>query len=225
MNDEEASISVIIPAFNAAAFIEACIKSVLRQTLSPLEILVVDDGSTDQTAELASVCEGVKLIKQPNAGPASARNAGIAAAQGDYLAFLDADDLMPPTRLQLQSNWLRLQPQFDAVVGLQRVFTDPAEMNRGAVSPGYVPSALLCRRDGFDRAGVFDERLRASEFIEWHQRAVAAGVQIGMAPKIVLHRRLHADSLSQQESVGGKDYVFMLKRMLDQQRSVGSKAA
>lgn len=93
--------SVVIPCYNAAAFVAETIRSALSQTLAPLEVIVVDDGSTDDSAAVAAACGPlVKVIRQANAGAAGARNAGVRAARGDWVAFLDADDLWLPERLE-----------------------------------------------------------------------------------------------------------------------------
>jgi glycosyltransferase involved in cell wall biosynthesis len=85
-------VSVVVPAYNAASTIRGCLESVRKQTIPDVEILVVDDGSEDETASIAAAVPGVRVMRQGNAGPASARNRGIAAASGEWIAFLDADD-------------------------------------------------------------------------------------------------------------------------------------
>ena len=101
------SISVVIPAFNAAEFLPAALDSVLRQTQSPLEILVIDDGSTDETGRLAASMGGVRCIHQPNFGVAVARNRGIEEAKGQFVAFLDSDDAWAPDKLAIQGVLVR----------------------------------------------------------------------------------------------------------------------
>ena len=109
--------SVVIPAFNSAATLVRAIESVRAQTWPAHEILVVDDGSTDATAEVAAGCDGVRLIRQKNSGVSVARNAGAAAATGDWLAFLDADDWYAPDRLRLHAEWIAADAAFDFLTG------------------------------------------------------------------------------------------------------------
>lgn len=110
--DESApSISVVIPCYNAAAFLRATIESILGQTQPVLEVIVVDDGSTDDSANIAeSFGPPVRVIRQPNQGESAARNRGIEAAGGDWVAFLDADDLWLPTKVELQAEAIRSAP-------------------------------------------------------------------------------------------------------------------
>lgn len=127
-----APISVVIPAYNAAAFLGDAIRSVQAQTLPVLEIIVVDDGSTDQTAAIASALH-VRVIRQEQRGTAAARNAGIRAAAGQWIAFLDADDLWEPEKIAYQYAMITLCP----AVGI--VSSDYATMENGQV---ITPSSL-----------------------------------------------------------------------------------
>ena len=105
------SISVVIPCHNAAAFLRATIASILGQTEPVLEVIVVDDGSTDDSARIAELFgPPVRVVRQPNQGESAARNRGIEAAAGDWVAFLDADDLWLPTKIELQSEAIRSAP-------------------------------------------------------------------------------------------------------------------
>lgn len=171
-------VSVIIPAFNAQAFLRATLESVLAQTYRDLEIIVVDDGSTDDTAALASAFANddarIRVITKVNGGVSSARNAGIAAARGDYFAFLDADDLWHPEKIAAQMDILlpggreryvaafSLHMRIDAAgrtAGKSRSwpfdeFSLPAHIVLRPVGNG---SSLIVRRDVAICAGGFDE--------------------------------------------------------------------
>ena len=121
---QEESISVVVPAYNAARTLPATIASIESRTVRPLEIIVVDDGSTDNTVEVAQAtgARNLRVISQANAGHAAARNTGIAAAQGRYVAFLDADDLWLPDKLALQLDEIRRNPDIRALqTGAARV--------------------------------------------------------------------------------------------------------
>ena len=99
-------ISVVIPAYNAARFLPRCLESVFAQTLKPLEVIVVDDGSTDNTAAVAEEL-GATVLRRPNGGPGAARNAGIQFASGEWIALLDADDLWAAEKLERQAACIR----------------------------------------------------------------------------------------------------------------------
>ena len=109
--------SVVIPAFNSAATLARAIESVRAQSWPAHEIIVVDDGSTDATAEIAAGFDGLRLIRQKNSGVSVARNAGAAAASGDWLAFLDADDWYAPDRIKLHAEWIAEGATLDCLTG------------------------------------------------------------------------------------------------------------
>jgi glycosyltransferase involved in cell wall biosynthesis len=147
------SYSVVIPAYNAERTLSESVESVVRQALPPLEIIVVDDGSSDSTAAVAQGFGGVRVITQANAGPGSALNAGIAAAGGDVLAFLDADDVWMPDAMEGQVEVLLNNETADAVVDDMEEFICPSESpeqaarliaaEETATSPRPLPSLAL----------------------------------------------------------------------------------
>jgi glycosyltransferase involved in cell wall biosynthesis len=163
--------SVIIPVYNGATTIGEAINSVLSQDVDDCEIVVVDDGSTDSTPSiLARYQEAVKVIRQGNAGAAAARNAGVRAASGEYLAFLDADDVWLPTRLRKTVAALEGNPQavlsfsdFVIVYGdgafITRSFAGRAPSHMDLLQRAWpiLPSAATVRRSAFERVGGFCE--------------------------------------------------------------------
>ena len=111
-------VSVIVPAYNAARFLPHAVESIRRQDYLPLEIVIVDDGSTDDTAEVArDLGSDIRYVYQPNAGPAAARNRGLEQARRELIAFLDADDEWPPDKLRIQVGRLLAEPELDVVTG------------------------------------------------------------------------------------------------------------
>ena len=128
---ENADISVIIPVYNAEHYLAEALDSVLAQEIEPLEILVVDDGSTDGSATIARrYADRVRFYQQANRGAAFARNRGIELSKGSLLAFLDADDLWMPSKLNVQVNALEDQPELDMVLGTVMQFISPEVDNR-----------------------------------------------------------------------------------------------
>jgi glycosyltransferase involved in cell wall biosynthesis len=129
-----ATTSVVIALYNGAAFIAEAIESVRSQTRPVDEIIVVDDGSGDAGPDIVAAMDDVTLLRQPNAGPSAARNAGLAQATGDYIAVLDADDLWPPGRQAVLAAVLDDEPDIGIVMGRQRLRVMP-----GATLPAWVP--------------------------------------------------------------------------------------
>lgn len=225
-------VSVIIPARNAEAFLAEALESVFAQTEPPAEIIVVDDGSTDATAEVArrQAARGVRLISQVGAGAAAARNAGVAAATGDWLAFLDADDLWPRERMAILRRALAADPEAGAVFGHVRQFVCPrlpAEERARLVCPtepqaGCASGAMLVRASVFARVGPFQAQWQVGEFIDWHARATEAGVRLLMLPEIVLERRLHASNTGRARPELRQQFVHLVKAALDRRRAAAA---
>ncbi|NUQ37631.1 MAG: glycosyltransferase family 2 protein [Caldilineales bacterium] len=217
------TITAIIPVHNGERYLAEAIRSVLDQTLPPDELIVVDDGSTDASAQVArSFGPPVRVLAQANLGPAAARNLGAQQASGDLLAFLDADDLWTPEKLARQSAVLAADPVCDAVLGRVENFVSPeldesqaAKLARTAAQSGeFHIGALLIRRDAFRRVGWFDAGLRHGEFIDWWARATQLHLAYTVLPDLVLRRRLHADNLTRREPGGRSDYLALLRQHL-----------
>ena len=189
-------VSVVIPVFNGERFLAAAIQSVLDQTYRPVEVIVVDDGSTDASAAIARSFEGVRVIGQEQAGPGAARNRGVAAATGELLAFLDADDLMPADKLELQVAHLRTHPEVGCVLGRQELVIEPEAEKPPWAEPGEAPlMSMVLPAALFDRVGKFDTTYFHGEDADWLLRA-RQHVSVATLDSVVLHRRVHADNLS-----------------------------
>lgn len=167
-------ISVIIPAFNAALYLGEAIESVLDQSTPADEIIVVDDGSDDDTAGVADKFSRVHVIRQPNQGCAVARNTGIAASSGEWLAFLDADDLWLPEKLSLQADYLKNNPSCPAVFGVVHCFISP-EIEEKQKAKLFCPEkpmngigagAMLIRREAFFKPPISCFRYRNGKMHE-----------------------------------------------------------
>jgi glycosyltransferase involved in cell wall biosynthesis len=215
------SISVVMPAWNAARYIGDAIDSVLSQSVAPDEIIIVNDGSADHTAEcVRKFGSRVTLIEQSNAGAAAGRNRGIAEAHGEAIALLDADDLMAPRRLELQGALLTLNPDCAITLGRQLTFRSEQErlalgsgtVKLTAVRAGYVPSAAMVRASAFALVGPFDASLRIGDFLEWIRRAQARGTPVKQMEEIVAYRRLHEDSLSRSAGAQYANLVHALRK-------------
>jgi glycosyltransferase involved in cell wall biosynthesis len=222
---EEPLVSVIIPAFNAAAFIEEAIRSVLGQSYTRQEIIVVDDGSSDGTAEtVRGLGISIKLIRTYHLGVGQARNTAIAAADGEVFAFLDADDIWLPEKLVRQMTRLAERPELDMVFAGVRQFADPR--SRAKVDPrfevlaGRAASTLVIRRASYDRTGGFDVALQASEFFDWVLVAEEAGLVSETLPEVLVLRRLHEGNNGvRRRELQSQEYLALIRRRLEKGRN------
>jgi glycosyltransferase involved in cell wall biosynthesis len=218
-----------VPAFNAARHLGAAIGSILAQTHAALEVVVVDDGSTDGSAAVARAVADprVRVLSRPHAGPAAARNLGVAVAEGDLLAFLDADDLWVPGKLEWQLAALAAGPSLDMVFGHAVEFlTLPGAAGDGAMRHGEAVPApclgtLLIRAAEFRRVGPLATGWRVGEFLDWYARAVDAGLSQAMVPRIVLLRRRHEDNLGVRARQARQDYARVAAAIIARRRHDG----
>jgi glycosyltransferase involved in cell wall biosynthesis len=202
-------VSVIIPFFEARRFLAEAVESVLAQSYAPLELLLVDDGSTDGSADsVASLVDRhdrVHLLRLScNQGPAAARNVALRQARGGFVTFLDADDLMVADRIAFQVDYLRTHPGIDVVMGLAKYDVEPGiepprwlrERQSSNPSPYQNPMTMLARRAVFDRVGLFDPSYRVGEDTEWALRAAGGGTVIATVNRILIRRRFHGANLT-----------------------------
>ncbi len=225
-------ISVIIPVFNGAVFLAETLESIIQQDWCPLEILVIDDGSTDYTAAVAAkFSRQVRYVHQANQGAASARNYGIQLAQGGVLTFLDADDLWMPDKLARQMQMMQAEPTCEAVLGGVKNFISPEldERQRQILAKSAAQTgnlhigSMLIRRDAFLRVGLFNTRWRHGEFIDWWARAMRVNLIYKILPEVVLLRRLHTSNMTRREKDGRKEYLPMLRELLAQRRATATQ--
>ena len=232
MSEIKPPISVIIPVYNSERYLPETLESVLEQTCPPTEILVIDDGSTDGTAAIARQFEAhVTLISQENQGAGTARNRGVEVAAGEYIAFLDADDVWVDKKLELQLLALRQQPQVNMAFGHVSQFISPDIDDQlkatmacpGKPIAGYCPGTMLIKRETFLQVGFFEIHLEMGEFIDWYAKAIEKGLNGIMLPDIVLKRRLHGTNLTIRERDAQHAYARVLKASLDRRRkAIGS---
>ncbi len=229
MPDASPSIGVVIPARDAGRYIAQTIESVLAQTVSPTEIILVDDGSTDDTVTIARAFgERIRIERQPPTGPAAARNLGISATSSELVGLLDADDIWPTNSLELRLAGLRADEDADLCFGHMIQFASPdlpiEEQSRLHVDPAPQPAlsstAMLARRTVFDRVGLFPDR-RAGDFLEWLIRARTEGVRWVMLGDVVLRRRLHLHNLSRREPEANAHYLAVVRAELARRRLAG----
>lgn len=221
-------ISVVIPAYNAERYIAEAIESILRQDYDPFEIFVVDDGSTDGTKSVVGRYSKVMYCFQKHAGPGSALNRGIRKVKGEFLSFLDADDIWTEGKLTKQMRVFDNHRDVECVFGHIENFLSPevtAEQvaaigAHAGVQPGYSRDTMLIRRESLLRVGMFDRTLTIGEFIDWHARALEKGTRSHLLPDVLAKRRIHGANLSIREREKRVEFVRILKRALDRRRNV-----
>lgn len=226
-NHSSASISVIVPVYNGQKFIKDALKSIKSQTISPLEIIVIDDGSVDASAEIVKSIEGVTYLYQENKGAAAARNNGIKKAKGKYLAFLDHDDIWYPNKLELQLNCMNKNPELDAIYCLIEnsnfnVKSSSFQDAEHAIT-GYTPVSMLIKKTSMLKIGLFNTDSKVESF-EWALRAHEAGLQNEVLQKKLVKRRIHS---SNKGKTGNRDeyireYFKALKHSLDRRSEQGT---
>jgi glycosyltransferase involved in cell wall biosynthesis len=229
-------ISCIVPVYNGERHLEEALHSILAQDWRPLEIVVVDDGSTDRTLaiarEVASRASEVRVVTQENAGPAAARNRGIAQSRGELICFLDGDDLWHGEKLGRQAALFDADPSLDFCVHHIQNFWDDDLANeadeyrdhaRGQPIAGYVTQCLMARRRAFTRIGTFDPGLQHGDSADWFLRARAVGLSEKLMSDVLTYRRMHPENRSRTEASGSLDEFFgILKQSIDRKRVEGA---
>jgi len=222
-------ISVIIPTYNCAQYLSEAINSVLAQDYPRLEIIVVDDGSTDDTAAVvAAFGDQLTCIHQENQGIGGARNTGQTIARGDFIAYLDADDLYLPGKLSRQMACFEADPALECVQGHMEQFLSPelgpdftSTVNVNTRLPLAAPmaSTTLIKRQALERVGPWPIGLTLGTDLEWYARVQEDGVKCLMLEETVLRRRVHRNNTNLVHAADKKERLYVLKAMLDRRRA------
>ena len=225
MKDMDVTISAIIPSYNAGRFIGEAIQSVLEQSYAPQEIIVMDDGSTDDTREIvAQFGSRVDYHCQKNSGTSNARNRAIELSRGNFLAFLDADDLWQSAKLEKQMSAFQEMPYLDIVYTQVENFLSPDAKNKENVKrlaepiSGYIPSSAVIRRDSFFRVGLFSTQYQIGEFVDWYVRANECKLKEHVVPEVLVKRRIHTTNKGIVLRENQKEMLKILAAKLKRQR-------
>ncbi len=220
-------VSVLIAAYNSEKFIDEALQSVWNQTYGNYEVIVVNDGSTDNTlAALEQWQEKITIINKSNGGISSARNAALAVSRGSIIAFLDADDIWLPNKLEEQLRFLEHNPDITVVFSwaqnvLHPIFQGPTQTTpSSSVIPAHIPSNCMAKREVFDQIGTFNETVALGEFTEWYGRVVNAKIGIGSVPSLLVLRRIHGENIGIKEKHRFNDYLHILKKKINSQQSL-----
>jgi glycosyltransferase involved in cell wall biosynthesis len=233
-------ISCIVPVYNGERYLGEALESILAQTYRPLEIIVADDGSTDGTAAVAATYgDQVRYLRQENAGPAAARNLGLGAVQGEFVAFLDADDLWHPEKLARQMARFEARRDLDMCVTQAQNFWIPELRDFGArhrdhpglgeTLEGYSVCTLLVRRSLFDTVGDFNPEFSVAEDTDWFLRAFEHGAVMESLPDVLMYRRWHTANVSWRAFASYENLrdvrLQLVKARLDRRRRADMMAA
>jgi glycosyltransferase involved in cell wall biosynthesis len=198
------AVSVILIVRNGERFIAEALDSVFRSDTKPLEVLVVDGGSTDRTVEIVRGFPLTRVVAQQARGIADAYNQGIAMARGDLVAFISYDDIWEPGKLDRQVTFMRQHPVVGYTVTMVRHFLDEgARLPPGfraelldRPAPGFIMEALVVRKSVFGQVGLFDRSFSVSEDTDWFARARDAGVPMAILPDVLVRKRVHGTNIS-----------------------------
>lgn len=219
-------ISVIIPIYNGSKYIEETLQSIAEQTYPAIEVVIIDDGSTDNTAEIVKKHD-VTYVYQENKGVSAALNLGVEVAKGDYIASIDADDLWDKNKSTKQMELFQADADLDiAFCHLEQFIcpkVDPTEMKlyipeNVKVLEGYSSITMLAKSSVFQRVGLFNTAFSFGDFVEWYSRAKDAGIKSIMHPDIMAYRRIHKSNVGHNTTDARQDYMEIVKARLKRLR-------
>jgi glycosyltransferase involved in cell wall biosynthesis len=222
-------ISVILPVYNNELYVAEALNSILNQTYKNIEIICINDGSTDKSGEiLNSFADKITLINNPkNEGIAASRNNGIARATGTFLAFMDGDDIWGKNKLEIQMQEFTSHPELDILLCSMTCFISPElpeEIKKlrhcpQGIIPGFLSAAAVVKTDVFHAVGLFDTAWTVGEFVDWLERAKNKGHRYKMVEEVLLLRRIHDTNTGIVARSSRQDYVKIVKSALDRKRS------
>jgi len=225
-------VTCIITAYNGENYVSEAIQSVLDQDYCPKEIIVVNDGSIDNTANiLDSFGSKLRAIYQENQGAGAARNTGVKASNGEYLAFLDHDDLWDAHKLTDQMDAIDQQAERDPIIFTEvkqficdrLIESEKQQLRVQQETPmaGYLPSTVLLSRRRFEQIGFFQDKKQLGEFIEWYMRALEKKIPAVMIEKVLTYRRVHLNNMGRNKEIYHRSsYLKILQEGLARQRAL-----
>ena len=215
-------VTVVVAAYNGETFLRETLESLFAQDFDSFEVVFVDDGSEDGTGEIAQSFP-VRYVRQANQGLPAARNVGLALARGEFVAFLDDDDLLPPTKLGVQARYLHDHPEIGCVLGRQDWIFEgiedpnmPRDPIYGEVGGIQLVTAMI-RRGVLEELGGFDPSYGYAEDRDLFIRMREHGVEIAVLPEVVLHKRLHGSNMTMNQPTT-HPMLRSLREKLDRER-------
>jgi glycosyltransferase involved in cell wall biosynthesis len=226
--NERTLVSVVIPARHGEKHIRQALETALQQDYDPFEIIAVDDGSTDHTREIILSYPGIRCIHQNHQGVASARNNGVQVSKGDFIAFLDQDDIWRKDKLRLQVECLRENPNCGYVLSYAQATVEEGTKK----TPGftrrkifdvsrvwYIPSTLLVRKSVFHQIGPFDIRLKFGSDSDWFFRAHDAGIEVCVVSESLVHKRFHDNNDSYKTHEIREEILRLVRASISRKQS------
>ncbi len=213
-------VSVLMPTCNHGGYLRDSIQSVLDQAEVSLELIVIDDGSTDNTpAVAASFGNAIRYYRQPNAGGAAALNHGLREARGEFIAVLDSDDLWLPGKLARQVRHLRENPECSFCFGRLRYFLEPGHpmpprykaADLDGTQEGAYPSLMLVRAVVFAQVGLFNADLKIAYDTDWFGRAKSHGYRFHHMDDLVALKRIHDSNISSDLAATNRELLQLLR--------------
>jgi len=220
-------VSVIVAVYNGERFLSEALESLFEQDYSPFEVILIDDGSTDGSADIARRFRGIRYVHQENRGLAAARNAGLRLAQGEFLAYLDDDDILPPHKISRQATYLVDHPDVGCVLARQEVILEegvepPEWLTRDTIFgdlDGIPLVSAMIRTELLRQLGGFDETYRFAEDRDLFVRLRENGVRMDVIPEVLLFRRFHGENMNFRLRPQKHPLFRSLKSKIDRQRS------
>lgn len=221
-------VSIIVPVYNGDSYISETLDSILGQNYAPIEIIVVNDGSTDQSGEIIQSYKNIKYFYQENIGVPFARNRGIIESNGEFIAFSDQDDIWEPGKLTYQVNYLLDKPLCEYVISKRKIFMEPGieppywlkKELLDSENIDYSPSSLLARTSLFQKIGFFNTELKNASDVDWFFRAKNAGIQKGIIDKVLYLKRIHRDNQSNRVQALHKEYLQIIRQSIQNNKEV-----
>lgn len=226
-------VSAIVAVHDGEAFLADALESVAAQDYAPLELIIVDDGSSDRSAEIARSVSDATVVSTPCRGVCAARNLGLSMANGAFVAFLDHDDVWLPRKTSLQAGHLTEHPEVGCVLGRQEIFVEPghelpAWMGRdpffGDLDGVPLVSAMF-RTERLRGIGGYDVSYTIAEDRDLFVRLRATGCRIEVLSDVVLRRRFHDTNRSHQSHRSGHPLLRSLKEKVDRERATAKEQA
>jgi glycosyltransferase involved in cell wall biosynthesis len=217
-------VTVILPVRNGAGLIGEALQSVERQSWRPQEIIIMDGDSSDDSEAVARSFKNTLFFKHPEANALERRNKAVARASHPYIAFLDADDLWPEQRVELQLKRLLANEELEIVTGkMQQFRVGPSReiILQGGPVASQLPTVALMRRTAFWRVGAFSPQWKVGAFVEWCARANEAGLKREAIPDTVLLRRLHENNWGRTVEAPMQSYLDVVHHILQRRRAAG----
>jgi len=227
-------VTAVVAAYNGEKYIGWALRSILSQTYRPLEVIVVDDGSTDGTSDIVRKFSDVRYVYQQNNGPASARNLALSMTSGELVTFLDQDDEWTEDKLDKQVPYMLAHPDIDYSFAWQRVtiaeeikdqVPEPLKdylRKNGPLQIGLLPGTLMVRRRLFGQVGLFNESYLNTSDADWFFRCKDAGARMAVLPDVLLLKRFHADNHCYQTELSRRDTLRLVRASIERKRSSGS---